>query len=144
MARSNNNKPETATTGQDNEELLKKIAELEAEKEALRETISNNEAEKEALIEANNSLEAEKEALKGETVAKGGAAKSKEKMVKVKLPRVKKDQPDAFVSVNNRTFLIQRGKYVDVPECVAEVLAHKEEMVEIAEAFEEKANNSTE
>ena len=63
----------------------------------------------------------------------------KEKMVKVKLPRARKDQPDLFVSVNNRTFLVKRGVTVEVPECVAEVIAHMEEMEDYATAFEEKA-----
>ena len=46
----------------------------------------------------------------------------KEKLVKVRIPKTKENQDDVFVSVNNRTWLIQRGKEVEVPECVAEVL----------------------
>ena len=61
------------------------------------------------------------------------AEETKEKMVKIKLPRDKKE-PDVFVSVNERCWLIQRGVEVEVPECVAEVLRHREEME--AEAYD--------
>ena len=63
----------------------------------------------------------------------------KEKTVKVRIPKSKEQQDDVFVSVNNRTWLIQRGVEVEVPECVAEVLLHQQEMAEEAMAFEEKA-----
>ena len=59
-----------------------------------------------------------------------------EKTVKIKLPKTKAEQEDVFVSVNNRTFLIQRGVQVEVPACVAEVLTHQEEMLERIMAFE--------
>ena len=65
---------------------------------------------------------------------------AKEKLVKVRIPKTKENQDDVFVSVNNRTWLIQRGKEVEVPECVAEVLLHQEEMLEEAMAFEEAAS----
>lgn len=62
------------------------------------------------------------------------------KMVKIKIPRTKKDQEDVFVSVNMETFLIKRGVEVEVPDYVAEVLAHQEEMLETIMLFnEEKA-----
>lgn len=61
-----------------------------------------------------------------------------EKMVKIRLPRMK-DNPTEFVSVNERTWMIERGKEVEVPECVAEVLRHKEEMEEEAYEFEQQA-----
>jgi hypothetical protein len=35
-----------------------------------------------------------------------------------------------FVSVNDRTWIVKRGVEVDVPECVAEVIRHSEEMLE--------------
>ena len=62
----------------------------------------------------------------------------KVKMVKVKIPRIKKDQEDVFVSVNMKTFLIKRGVEVEVPDYVAEVLQHQEEMLERIMEFEEK------
>ena len=63
---------------------------------------------------------------------------NKEKMVTIKIPRTQKDQPDEFVSVNKRTWQIKPGVEVKVPECVAEVLQHREEMLETIAAFEEK------
>ena len=64
-------------------------------------------------------------------------AEAKEKMVRIKIPRTKADQEDVFVSVNLRTFLIKRGVDVEVPECVAEVLRHQEEMLEEIMLFED-------
>ena len=61
----------------------------------------------------------------------------KEKMVKIRIPRLKADQEDVFVSVNMRTWLIKRGVEVEVPECVAEVLRHSEEMMENIMLFDE-------
>ena len=59
------------------------------------------------------------------------------KMVKVRIPRTKKDEEDVFVSVNLRTYMIKRGVEVEVPDFVAEVLRHQEEMLEEVMAFEE-------
>ena len=54
----------------------------------------------------------------------------KEKMVKIRIPKLKANQEDVFVSVNERTWLVKRGVEVEVPECVAEVIRHSEEMHE--------------
>ena len=54
----------------------------------------------------------------------------KKTTVKVRLPKVKADQEDVFVSVNNYTCIIKRGVEVEVPTFVAEVLQHREEMLE--------------
>ena len=66
-------------------------------------------------------------------------AENKEKMVKIRIPRTKKDEEDVFVSVNLRTWLIKRGVEVEVPKGVAEILQHKEEMLTIAMEFEAQA-----
>lgn len=58
------------------------------------------------------------------------ATTNTKKMVKIKIPRTKADQEDVFVSVNMETFLIKRGVEVEVPDYVAEVLQHQEEMLE--------------
>ncbi len=58
------------------------------------------------------------------------ATEPKKKMVKVRIPRTKADQEDVFVSVNMETFIIKRGVEVEVPDYVAEVLQHQEEMLE--------------
>lgn len=63
------------------------------------------------------------------------------KMVKIRIPRTKADQEDVFVSVNLRTYLIKRGVEVEVPEAVAEVLRHQEEMLEEIMLFEAKAQH---
>lgn len=54
----------------------------------------------------------------------------KEKKVKIRIPKIKANQEDVFVSVNERTWLVKRGVEVEVPECVAEVIRHQEEMHE--------------
>ncbi len=60
-----------------------------------------------------------------------------EKLVKIRLPKERRDQEDVFVSVNERTWLIKRGVEVEVPECVAEVLQNRERMLETIMAFED-------
>lgn len=55
---------------------------------------------------------------------------TKRKMVKIRIPRTRADEEDVFVSVNMETFLIKRGVEVEVPDYVAEVLQHQEEMLE--------------
>jgi hypothetical protein len=62
---------------------------------------------------------------------------TKKRMVKIKIPRERADQEDVFVSVNMETFLIKRGVYVEVPDYVAEVLEHQEEMLEKIMLFNE-------
>lgn len=64
--------------------------------------------------------------------------KAKPKMVKIRIPRTKKDQEDVFVSVNNYTCLIKRGVEVEVPYFVAEVLKHQEEMLERIMLFDDE------
>ena len=58
------------------------------------------------------------------------ATTNTKKMVKIRIPRTKADEEDVFVSVNMETFLIKRGVEVEVPDYVAEVLTHQEEMLE--------------
>ena len=76
------------------------------------------------------------ETVKNETVKK----ETKEKMVKIRLP-ITRDKSDVFISVNNRTWLVQRGVEVELPECAVEVLRHQEEMIEHTVLFE-NANQS--
>lgn len=64
-----------------------------------------------------------------------------EKMVTIRLPKSRADQEDVFVSVNDASYLIQRGVEVQVPASVAEVLHHREQMLEKIMLFEaQKAN----
>lgn len=62
----------------------------------------------------------------------------KEEMVTIRLPRDREDQEDQVVWVNDRRFLIQRGKYVDVPVSVALVLQESERQMERIYEFEDK------
>ena len=65
------------------------------------------------------------------------AVEQKEKTVKILIPIERNgDNSDVFVSVNERTWLIQRGVEVEVPECVLEVLRHRDEMYKVAYDFE--------
>lgn len=62
----------------------------------------------------------------------------KKNTVKIRLPKLKADQEDVFVSVNDYTCIIKRGVEVEVPAFVAEVLRHQEEMLEQIMEFESK------
>ena len=62
-----------------------------------------------------------------------------EKLIKIKLPKSRAEQEDVFVSVNNYTCIIKRGVEVEVPDFVAEVLRHQEEMLEEIMLFEDAA-----
>ena len=102
---------------------------------------------KDALKAENDALKAELEAMKAkeaETKATDTPAPDapseeapKEKMVKIRIPRTKKDEEDVFVGVNLATYAIKRGVEVEVPESVAEVLRHQEEMLEEIMLFDE-------
>lgn len=61
---------------------------------------------------------------------------TKDKMVKIKIPRTSKKQGDQFVAVNNYTCLIKPGVEVEVPDFVAEVLKHRDDMLEVIADFE--------
>ena len=74
-------------------------------------------------------------------IKKEQAGAPAEQTVRIKIPKTKELQDDVFVSVNNRTWQIQRGIYVDVPACVAEVLQHSEEMAEEALRFEDQVQS---
>jgi hypothetical protein len=60
------------------------------------------------------------------------------KKVKILLPRLRGQNEDVFVSVNNYTCVIKRGVEVEVPVFVKEVLDHQEEMLETIQAFEDQ------
>lgn len=62
----------------------------------------------------------------------------KKNTVKVRLPKIRADQEDVFVSVNDYTCIVKRGVEVEVPVFVAEVLRHREEMLERIMEFESK------
>lgn len=60
----------------------------------------------------------------------------KEKMVKILLPRGRKNEENfMIVSVNGRSWKIMRGVEVSVPEYVAEVLENGRMMAETARRY---------
>lgn len=66
------------------------------------------------------------------------AERPTEKMVKIRLPRERDDKSPVTVWVNERSWVIQRGEEVKVPECVAEVLRNKELMLEYGIDYDEE------
>ena len=62
------------------------------------------------------------------------------KKVKIRLPLTRQEKQDVYVGVNGKTYLIKRGVDVEAPESVAEVLKHKEEMLDLAMAYEAQAS----
>ena len=63
---------------------------------------------------------------------------------KIRLPLTKTDKADKYVAVNGKSYLIKRGETVEVPDFVAEVLEHEEEMLAIGMEFEEQAAKNAE
>ena len=57
------------------------------------------------------------------------------------LPISRTEKDDVPVGVNGRTWLIKRGVEVEVPECVAEVLKHRDEMLSASFDFEDAHKN---
>ena len=66
------------------------------------------------------------------------------KKVKIRLPLTREEKDDVYVCVNGKSFLIKRGKEVEVPASVAEVLQHREEMLEQSMEFEAQASANAE
>ena len=94
------------------------------------------EAENEALKAQLEAMMAQQEARK---VAPAEAPRpAGPKLVTIRIPKTKDEKDDVFVSVNFRTYQIQRGVEVEVPDFVAEVLRHREEMLEQIMLFEER------
>lgn len=59
-----------------------------------------------------------------------------EAKVKVTLPRARDgEETEVFVGVNGQSWRIQRGKTVEVPACVAEVLRNAELAEDANDAF---------
>lgn len=67
------------------------------------------------------------------------ATETTEKKVKIKLPLTRTEKDDVYVCVNGYSYQIKRGETVEVPESVAEVLQHKDDMLAEAMEFEAQA-----
>ena len=120
-----NNTNKTAAENEELEQLKALLA--EKEKQAAEAEAKLAEKEKQAAETEAELAEMKKQATMA--VAKEEAAPRK--MVKIRIPRLKKDETDVFVSVNDYTCIVKRGVEVEVPDFVAEVLQHREEMLEI-------------
>ena len=115
------------------EELQKKLAEAEAKAKAAEEAKAAAETRAEDAEKKNAEVEAQLQAL--QTPAKEPEADK----VKIRIPRVKNGpKEDVQVFLNGRQFLIQRGAEVEVPRGVAEILANREKMLEVIDAFDKK------
>lgn len=64
--------------------------------------------------------------------------KAKEKMVKIRLPITREERAPVPVWVNERSWVIQRGQEVEVPECVAEVLRNRDMMLEYGIVYDDE------
>ena len=64
---------------------------------------------------------------------------AEQKRVVIRLPKIRGESDDVFVSVNHYNCVIKRGVEVEVPVFVKEVLDHQEEMLETILAFEQKS-----
>ena len=62
--------------------------------------------------------------------------------VKIKLPLTRTEKDDKWCAVNGKPFLIKRGVEVEVPDYVAEVLRHEEEMLTVGMAYEAEASKN--
>ena len=65
---------------------------------------------------------------------------NKPKMVKIKLPLTRTEKDDVYVCVNGMSYLLKRGETVEVPDYVAEVLQHKEDMLADSMEYEAEAS----
>ena len=74
--------------------------------------------------QAPETVQAPETAPVAEAPAPNTVEEPKEKMVTIRLPLTKEDTRPVYVRVNGRKWGIPRGKKVEVPECVAEVLDH--------------------
>ena len=61
------------------------------------------------------------------------------KTVTIRLPLSRGEREDVYVAVNGKSYLIRRGEPVEVPECVAEVLGRREQMLEASMRYEAEA-----
>ena len=59
--------------------------------------------------------------------------------VTIRLPLTRTEKDDKWVSVNGKSMQIKRGVDVEVPECIAEVLQHQEDMLREAMEYEAEA-----
>ena len=64
-----------------------------------------------------------------------------EKMVKIRIPRVRGESDTVYWSINERDWLIKRGEEVEVPEFLAQKIWEQEEAKEEAYKRREAVKN---
>ncbi|MBE6812874.1 MAG: hypothetical protein E7523_08325 [Ruminococcaceae bacterium] len=69
------------------------------------------------------------------------AKKNEKKTVPVFVPRESKDDPDLFVSINGKRYLIKKGESVFVPTEVAEVIENSRKAKTFADQYIESVAN---
>lgn len=60
--------------------------------------------------------------------------KEAEEMITIRVP-VRGKEPDLFVGLNFKNYILKRGEYVTIPKSVYEVIMNSEHAEEIAEAY---------
>ena len=115
------------------EELKKKLAEAEEQAKAAQNEAAEAAARAEAAEKKNAETEAQLQALQNPVT------QPKADTVRIKI-HVEKNGPkdDVQVFLNGRQYIIRRGVEVDVPRGVAEILANRDKMLEVINAFDEK------
>lgn len=71
--------------------------------------------------------------------ANGAATESAsgEETVKIRLPLTPEQTEDVYVSVNDRSWLIKRGEWVELPACAVKQLEHRDRMILESIAYEQ-------
>ena len=69
------------------------------------------------------------------------ADKIEKKTVPVFVPKIGKDDPDLFVSINGKRYLIKKGESVHVPTEVAEVIENSRKAAHFAEEYINSVSN---
>ena len=126
------------------EQVKEELAAVKEENAAMKEKLQEAESKAKEAAETAKEAKTESKLTEAQKRAKlerdmhAAMQKEKKNTVKVKIPKTETEREDVFVCVNGMSFLIQRGKEVDVPKFVAEVLKNSEEQREAAYALMEK------
>lgn len=67
-----------------------------------------------------------------------GKPQKEEKKVNFILPLIPGEDDEEVVWINERRWVIKRGEYVEMPECVAKVLMQSQKELQIAKKKQEK------
>lgn len=139
------------------EKMLEALTRVESELAAVKEENANMKEKLQAAEEkAKEATETAKEAKSESKLTEAqkraklerdlheAMQKAKKDTVKVKIPKTETEREDVFVCVNGCSYLIQRGKEVEVPKFVAEVLKNSEEQREAAYNLMEKLEDKNE